>query len=135
MKKVFGLLDAFLVFWISFSALSNGCFPVYSAAIQRLNSANEFGIDGLIYLSVVPSVIVASLFVSAPMLLFKKDTGVLVSLAQEPFRLLFVVQPTLFFVFFIDLSSYFYFIQVMIVFLFESYRVFWSIKFLLKKSW
>lgn len=93
---LFGVLDLVLVckFFLNFIS-QDGSFT-FGKVISLFSISAEFG-SSMLLITVVSLLLYLSIVISAPLLILKNKIGVVLSLAQSPFRLAMIIQPTFFF--------------------------------------
>ncbi len=101
----FGGLDLFLILWISIRDFANSKIPVFDSLVEAIKASINFGLttEFFIFVNVLSSIVMLSLVVSGWLMILSKKTGIYISFAQAPFRLL-LIQPTFFFLVTIGVS-------------------------------
>ncbi|MCS4309398.1 hypothetical protein M2404_003770 [Rheinheimera pacifica] len=93
---LFGVLDLMLIckFFMNFIS-QEGSFT-FGKVVNLFSISTEFG-SSMQLITVVSLLLYLSIVISAPLLILKKKIGVILSLAQSPFRFTMIIQPTFFF--------------------------------------
>jgi hypothetical protein len=113
--RFYGALDGLLIIWVVVSALRFGKIPFITDFIESTSASESFGLPYGHAIAALPFLLLLSVLISGPLLLWLKRFGVYLSLVQAPFRLLWVLQPTFFFFLAIKGDGYLYFAQIIIV--------------------
>lgn len=95
--RFYGLLDIALIAWVAISAGLAGEIPIFDDLAESVGVARAFGSPLSIALAVGAFALLISVAVSGPLLLLLKRPGVYLALFQAPFRMLWVIQPSFFF--------------------------------------
>lgn len=99
--RLFGVLDIALIGWLVISAILSGKIPFYTDLTESLAVAKAFGGAFSTLLAIVPYVLFVSLIFSGVLLLRHNKMGGYLALIQSPFRCIWVIQPSFFFIVFV----------------------------------
>ena len=132
--KLFGILDIALVGWVAMAAVLAEKIPFLTGINLSILAAKEFGGAWAIALSVTPHVVLISVLFSGVYLIQARRLGGALSVAQFPFRILFVIQPSLFFVAIPGYSSKTFMVQLVIVIAFELFKLYKVVVWLREKG-
>lgn len=95
--RVWGALDIAYVAWRVVSDISESKIPFIGNIMESYEVGGEFGIFSLQVLALIASLLILSMILSGPLMLFLRKAGVYISLVQFPFRIVLAVPPTFFF--------------------------------------
>lgn len=95
--RFYGILDIALVVWVVVKALLIGTIPVVTKLVESVEMAKSFGAPLSVELVVAAQIVFLSLLVSGPLLFLLRAAGGYLALLQTPFRVLYVIQPSFFF--------------------------------------
>jgi hypothetical protein len=125
MLRWFGFLDLIYIGWCAYVAISIGEIPFYSALMDDVATARSFGSNFSVPLTVLANALNFSIIFSGFLMVFGRRSGVYLSLAQSPFRLLLVIPFSFFFVMFAKngLPSSAYIPLITLVYLLEFVKI------------
>ena len=118
----YGLLDVALLAWIIGAGVLAQKVPILDDLLESLELASSFGAPFSAVLATAPYILLLSLAASGPLLLLNRRSGVILSLLQSPFRLLGIIQPSLFFVVILAGSGLVYWVQLGLALAFEIFK-------------
>lgn len=119
----FGVLDIALIGWVSIVSLRAGKFPFYSDLRESWKIAESFGGVSTALLALIPHVLLGSVLLTGILLLRKNKFGGYLALLQAPFRIMFVIQPSLFFLTLSAGIGWVYWVQIAVVLAFELLKL------------
>ena len=96
--RLWGGLDVVYILWRVVKDISESNIPFLSTFSGAFGAAEEFGQTSVLIMTVVSAVVTLSIFLSGPLMLALRKTGVYISLIQSPFRLALLAPPTFFFI-------------------------------------
>lgn len=120
--RLFGVLDIALIGWLAISAILRGKIPFYTDLIESLAAAKAFGGVSSTLLAIAPYILVGSLIFSGVLLLLHNKMGAYLALAQSPFRCIWVIQPSFFFIALVKGVGVIYWVQLGVVFALEIFK-------------
>lgn len=120
--RLFGVLDIALIGWLAISAVLSGKIPFYTDLIESLATAKAFGGVSSTLLAIAPYVLLGSLIFSGVLLLLHNKVGGYLALAQSPFRCIWVIQPSFFFIALVKGVGGIYWVQLGVVFALEIFK-------------
>lgn len=121
--RFYGILDVVLIAWVVFSAIRIGEIPIVTNLMESLAIASSFGTPFGGALAISAFVVFMSLFASGPLLIFLKRAGVYLAFLQAPFRVLWIIQPSFFFLALAKGAGLFYWVQIGLVLALEVFKV------------
>lgn len=95
---MWGVFDLAAIAWYMGWNLYNGKFPLISDIEKISDTSASFGLPYLSIFSYFAILIYASLILSGAYLVKKKKVGAILCYIQTPFRLLFIIPPSIFFI-------------------------------------
>lgn len=132
--RLFGILDVALVGWVAMTAVLAAKIPFITDINRSILTAKEFGGAWAMALSVMPHVGLISVLFSGVYLIQMRRLGGVLSVTQFPFRILFVIQPSLFFVAIPEYNSKTIWVQLAIIITFEFFKLYWVVIWLREKG-
>lgn len=95
---MWGILDLCSVGWFIGWRMLHGQIPFFHDIIKSLDSTSSFGIPSLSIITVFSLILHVSLIFSGVYLIKHHKVGALLSYVQTPFRILFLIPPSIFFI-------------------------------------
>lgn len=95
--RLWGALDVAYILWRAYSDIVKSRIPFYDTFYDAYESAVGFGQPSILIFTSIAVILSLLIFLSGPLMLALKRSGVYISLIQFPFRLILVIPPTFFF--------------------------------------
>ena len=95
--RFWGLADILFIIWNFYLSIIKNQIPFYSNFLDSVNSSLAFENYYVTVLTVFSQTLVLTVLVSGILMLRLQKIGVYISIFQFPFRVFFVLTPTLFF--------------------------------------
>lgn len=113
--RLFGIMDIALIGWLVMSAILSGKIPFYTDLTESLAVAKTFGGAFSTFLAIAPYVLLVSLLFSGVLLFRHNKAGGYLALVQSPFRCIWVIQPSFFFIVLVKGGGAIYWAQLGVV--------------------
>jgi hypothetical protein len=95
---IWGIFDFAAIAWYMGWNIYYGKFPLINDIEKIADTSASFGLPYLSIFSYLAILVYASLILSGVYLVKKKKLGAILSYIQTPFRLLFIIPPSIFFI-------------------------------------
>ena len=95
---IWGIFDFAAIVWYMGWNIYYGKFPLINDIEKIADTSASFGLPYLSIFSYLAILVYASLILSGVYLVKKKKLGAILSYIQTPFRLLFIIPPSIFFI-------------------------------------